>query len=109
MKKNVLPFEKPVVELREKIAELKKISGDSEVDLSAEIDRLEERLEHLEREVYENMAPWDRVQMARHAERPTTLDYIEQLFTDFLEMHVIAIIATMKQLSEGLPSLMVNQ
>lgn len=51
MKKNVLPFEKPVVELREKIAELKKISGDSEVDLSAEIDRLEERLEHLEREV----------------------------------------------------------
>lgn len=87
MKKNVLPFEKPVVELREKIAELKKISGDSEVDLSAEIDRLEERLEHLEREVYENMAPWDRVQMARHAERPTTLDYIEQLFTDFLEMH----------------------
>ena len=87
MKKNVLPFEKPVVELREKIAELKKISGDSEVDLSAEIDRLEERVEQLEREVYENMAPWDRVQMARHAERPTTLDYIEQLFTDFLEMH----------------------
>ncbi len=85
--KNVLPFEKPVVELREKIAELKKISGDSEVDLSEEISRLENRLEQLENEVYENMTPWDRVQMARHAERPTTLDYIERLFTDFLELH----------------------
>ncbi len=85
--KNVLPFEKPVVELREKIAELKKISGDSEVDLSEEISRLGNRLEQLEKEVYENMTPWDRVQMARHAERPTTLDYIERLFTDFLELH----------------------
>src|SRR5690606_25315782 len=52
-----------------------------------EIDKLEARLEKLEKDVYENMLPWDRVQVARHAERPTTVDYIERLFTDFMELH----------------------
>ncbi|WP_188206406.1 acetyl-CoA carboxylase carboxyl transferase subunit alpha [Alkalibacillus aidingensis] len=85
--KNVLPFEKPVVELREKIAELKNFTNESEVDLTEEIATLESRLERLEEEVYGNMSPWDRVQMARHAERPTTLDYIDHIFEDFLEMH----------------------
>ncbi|MET3682629.1 acetyl-CoA carboxylase carboxyl transferase subunit alpha [Alkalibacillus flavidus] len=85
--KHALPFEKPVVELREKIAELKSFTSESDVDLSGEIETLENRLEQLEKEVYGNMTPWDRVQMARHAERPTTLDYINQVFTDFLEMH----------------------
>ncbi len=85
--KQVLEFEKPVMELREKIAELKEFTSESDVDLSEEIQTLEERLVKLEADVYENMKPWDRVQMARHAERPTTLDYIEELFTDFLEFH----------------------
>ncbi|GAA0456282.1 acetyl-CoA carboxylase carboxyl transferase subunit alpha [Alkalibacillus silvisoli] len=85
--KHVLPFEKPVVELRQKIAELKNFTSESDVDLTEEIATLESRLERLEQEVYGNMTPWDRVQMARHAERPTTLDYINQIFTDFLEMH----------------------
>ncbi|WP_027964268.1 acetyl-CoA carboxylase carboxyl transferase subunit alpha [Halalkalibacillus halophilus] len=85
--KHVLPFEKPVVELRDKIAELKNFTSDSDVDLSEEIATLERRLARLEKEVYGNMQPWDRVQMARHPERPTTLDYIEYIFQDFLEMH----------------------
>ncbi len=85
--KHVLEFEKPVVELREKIAELKRLTEDSEMDLSDEIVTLENRLEKLEKDVYDRMKPWDRVQMARHPERPTTLDYIEELFTDFLELH----------------------
>jgi len=84
---NGLEFEKPVLELRNKIAELREFTKNSEVDLSEEIDKLEARLEKLERDVYENMAPWDRVQVARHANRPTTLDYIQLLFTDFLELH----------------------
>src|SRR6478609_149004 len=84
---NGLEFEKPVLELRNKIAELREFTKNSEVDLSEEIDKLEARLEKLERDVYENMSPWDRVQVARHANRPTTLDYIELLFTDFLELH----------------------
>ncbi|MBO8156462.1 MAG: acetyl-CoA carboxylase carboxyl transferase subunit alpha [Bacillaceae bacterium] len=85
--KHVLPFEKPVVELKEKIAELKKFTSDSEIDLTDEITRLESRLEKLEAEVYGNMQPWDRVQMARHPERPTTLDYIHELFDLFIECH----------------------
>ncbi|MFC7061546.1 acetyl-CoA carboxylase carboxyl transferase subunit alpha [Halobacillus seohaensis] len=85
--KHVLEFEKPVIELRDKITELKRLTEESEMDLSEEIDTLEKRLEKLEKDVYDQMAPWDRVQMARHPERPTTLEYIEHLFTDFLELH----------------------
>ncbi|WP_053218929.1 acetyl-CoA carboxylase carboxyl transferase subunit alpha [Virgibacillus senegalensis] len=85
--KQVLDFEKPVVELREKISELKAFTKDSEIDLTEEITTLEKRLENLENDIYGNLKPWDRVQIARHAERPTTLDYIELLFTDFMEFH----------------------
>lgn len=84
---NELEFEKPVLELRKKIAELREFTKNSDVDLSDEIDKLETRLEKLEKEVYENMRPWDRVQLARHSARPTTLDYIGELFTDFFELH----------------------
>lgn len=82
-----LEFEKPVVELRGKISELKEITKAADVDLTDEIEKLEVRLERLEKEIYENMKPWDRVQIARHPNRPTTLDYISLLFTDFIECH----------------------
>ncbi|MCD5323838.1 MULTISPECIES: acetyl-CoA carboxylase carboxyl transferase subunit alpha [Pontibacillus] len=85
--KQVLEFEKPVMELREKIAELKTFTAESDMDLTSEIETLEQRLVKLEEDVYGNMKPWDRVQMARHAERPTTLDYVHELFTHFLEFH----------------------
>lgn len=84
---NGLEFEKPVHELRKKICELKQFTKDSDIDLTEEIEKLEKRLEKLEKEIYENMQPWDRVQLARHSERPTTLDYIEHLFTGFFELH----------------------
>lgn len=84
---NHLPFEKPVIELREKINELKEFTKDKEIDMSGEIDKLESRLEQLEDEIYGNLKPWQRVQIARHAERPTSLDYINELCTDFMEMH----------------------
>ncbi|HZH60019.1 MAG TPA: acetyl-CoA carboxylase carboxyl transferase subunit alpha [Metabacillus sp.] len=82
-----LEFEKPVMELREKIKELKEFTAQSDVDLSSEIEKLEARLEKLENEIYSNIKPWDRVQIARHANRPTTLDYIEHIFTNFIECH----------------------
>ncbi|MEC5421952.1 acetyl-CoA carboxylase carboxyl transferase subunit alpha [Virgibacillus sp. C22-A2] len=85
--KQILEFEKPIVNLKEKITELKRFTQDSEIDLSEEINTLEERLTVLEDDIYGNLKPWDRVQMARHQERPTTLDYIELLFTDFIEFH----------------------
>jgi|SRR5690625_180193 len=83
----ILDFEKPIVNLKEKIVELKEISKDSEIDLTEEIKTLESRLKKLEDDIYLNLKPWDRVQMARHQMRPTTLDYIEKLFTDFMEFH----------------------
>ncbi|WP_347862591.1 acetyl-CoA carboxylase carboxyl transferase subunit alpha [Salimicrobium sp. PL1-032A] len=85
--KHVLDFERPVIDLREKIAELKKLTEEKDIDLTEEIHTLEERLENLEHDVYTNLKPWDRVQMARHPQRPTTLDYIEHLFEGFMEMH----------------------
>src|SRR3954471_15189575 len=82
-----LEFEKPILELRQKITDLKEFTKSADVDLTSEIEKLESRLIKLEKEVYENIKPWDRVQIARHPNRPTTLDYISLLFTDFFECH----------------------
>lgn len=90
-KKNSAPktlgFEEPLIQLRKKIEELKEYTATADVDFSSEIDSLEERLASLENDIYENMKPWDRVQVARHPERPTTLDYIPLIFKDFIELH----------------------
>lgn len=83
----ILEFEKPIVYLKEKIAELKKLSTENEIDLTEEIATFETKLAKLEDDVYTNLKPWDRVQVARHQMRPTTLDYIGELFTDFIEFH----------------------
>ncbi|HEY2419780.1 MAG TPA: acetyl-CoA carboxylase carboxyl transferase subunit alpha [Neobacillus sp.] len=82
-----LEFERPIVELRKKITELKEYTKTADVDLSSEINKLEKRLEKLEHDIYENIKPWDRVQIARLANRPSTLDYISYLFDDFFECH----------------------
>lgn len=87
MAEQQLPFERPIVELRNKIKELKTFTEEKGIDLSGEIEKLEGRLEQLEKDIYGNLNPWERVQIARHSKRPTTLDYIQRLFTDFLEMH----------------------
>lgn len=83
----VLEFEKPIVQLKNQIKELEQFTIDNEVDLTSEIDHLKTRLHHLENEVYVKMDAWQKVQVARHPERPTTLDYIQYLFTDFIELH----------------------
>ena len=82
-----LEFERPIVELRQKIDELIKITDEANVDLSVEIQKLESRLQKLEEDIYKNLQPWDRVQIARHPLRPTSLDYISHLFDDFFECH----------------------
>jgi len=82
-----LEFERPIVQLRNKIAELKEFTKTADVDLSSEIEKLELRLEKLEKDIYNNIKPWDRVQIARHPNRPTTLDYIANLFDGFFECH----------------------
>lgn len=82
-----LEFEKPLINLRKKLDELKLITQNADVDLTDEIEKLELRLHNLEEEIYKNLEPWDRVQIARHPNRPTTLDYIKFLFEDFFECH----------------------
>ncbi|WP_142504283.1 acetyl-CoA carboxylase carboxyltransferase subunit alpha [Melghirimyces algeriensis] len=82
-----LPFEKPLVELREKINELQKFTQEKSIDLSDEIATLEERAKRLEHEIYGNLTTWQKVQIARHPSRPTTMDYIRHIFTDFMELH----------------------
>jgi acetyl-CoA carboxylase carboxyl transferase subunit alpha len=82
-----LQFEKPLLELNAKIVELKKFTEEKGIDLSEEIRKLEDKAAQLEKDIYGNLTPWQRVQIARHPERPTTLDYIKSIFTDFLELH----------------------
>ncbi|WP_284641144.1 acetyl-CoA carboxylase carboxyl transferase subunit alpha [Paenibacillus silviterrae] len=82
-----MPFEQPLVELRGKIDELKKFSKDKQIDFTDEIDRLEQRYQQLETELYQNLSVKQKMQLARHAQRPTTLDLINHIFTDFIELH----------------------
>ncbi|MBU1366431.1 MAG: acetyl-CoA carboxylase carboxyltransferase subunit alpha [Candidatus Omnitrophica bacterium] len=77
-------FEKPIVELENKIEELKEFSEQKKVDLSSDIVNLEEKLKNLKREIYSNLTPWQKVQIARHPQRPTTLDYISLIMKDFI-------------------------
>ncbi|MCG7419714.1 acetyl-CoA carboxylase carboxyl transferase subunit alpha [Macrococcus epidermidis] len=82
-----LEFEKPLIELDRKIEELKKYMATEGVDLSDEVKTLQITREEKFNEIYDNLTPWQRVQIARLTERPTTLDYIHYLFEDFIELH----------------------
>src|SRR3982751_638317 len=82
----VLPFEKPVVDLVNRVRELR-ILAQSDRALEAELKRLEEKAGRLARELFADLTPWQKVQLSRHPNRPYTLDYVEHLFTDFQELH----------------------
>ncbi len=82
-----LDFEKPITELEKKIQELKNFISDKKIDLTSEVRRLEEKLEHLKEDTYGNLTAWQRVQLARHPQRPYTLDYINLIMSDFVEIH----------------------
>jgi len=71
-----LPFEKPLVELQDKIKELRRFTEEKGIDFSDEVQRLEQKAKDLAQQIYGNLTPWQRVQLARHPERPTTLDYM---------------------------------
>ena len=81
-----LPFERPVLELEKKINELRG-SSNGEIDLTGEIKSLEKKLEKALKDIYDNLTPWQRVQVARHPLRPYTLDYVKYLTEDFVELH----------------------
>jgi len=86
-KKNFLDFEQPIAELEGKIDELRYVQTESAVDISDEIDQLSKKSLQLTKDIYSNLTPWQITKIARHTERPYTLDYIQDIFTDFVEMH----------------------
>jgi len=83
----VLEFEKPIVELEKKIREMKDYSESEDVELSEEIERLEKKAAKLREDIYSRLTRWQRVQLARHPQRPYTRDYIERMTDYFFEMH----------------------
>lgn len=85
MPKTILDFEKPIIELEQKIQEMKKLSDT--LDIEEEIKNLEEKVQQLQDQIYNNLSRWQIVQIARHPERPYTLDYIQKMTTDFIELH----------------------
>ncbi len=84
---DALAFERPLLELEQKIQELRKLATGTHLELAGEIAGLEERLRRQTAEVYANLSAWERVTVARHAERPLTSDYIQMLLDDFVELH----------------------
>ncbi len=82
-----LDFEKPILELERKIEELKKFTSKEKIDLQSEIKKLEDKLEKVKREVFDNLSPWQKVQISRHPKRPYTLDYVRTIMSDFIELH----------------------
>ncbi|MCE2658402.1 MAG: acetyl-CoA carboxylase carboxyltransferase subunit alpha [Rubrivivax sp.] len=86
-KRHYLEFEHPIAELEGKIEELRYVQNESAVDISDEIDRLSQKSLHLAKDIYSNLTPWQVTQIARHPQRPYTLDYVNELFTDFHELH----------------------
>ncbi len=85
MAKAVLDFEKPIIDLEQKIEEMRKYSDN--LDISEEIEKLEKKVRQLQESIFSNLTRWQKVQLARHPDRPYTLDYINLMATDFIELH----------------------
>jgi acetyl-CoA carboxylase carboxyl transferase subunit alpha len=86
-KRVFLDFEQPIAELETKIDELRYVSSESAVDISEEIDQLAKKSQQLTKDIYSDLSPWQITKIARHTERPYTMDYVSEIFTDFVELH----------------------
>ncbi|HAR45362.1 MAG: acetyl-CoA carboxylase carboxyltransferase subunit alpha [Nitrospirae bacterium GWC2_57_13] len=87
MPQEYLEFEKPIAELEKKIEELTLFTSNGKVDLEEEVLKLHKKADQLRAEIYSKLTPWQKAQISRHPNRPYTLDYIEAMTTDFIEMH----------------------
>lgn len=83
----VLEFEKPIADLELKLQEMKDLAKSRNIDLSADIHSLEDKIQTLKKETFQNLTRWQRVQLSRHADRPYALDYIYEMTNDFIEIH----------------------
>lgn len=105
MNLNFLDFEQPIAELEAKIDELRRVGSDSEINISEEVSRLTEKSQELTKSIFTSLSAWQISQLARHPQRPYTLDYIEHIFTDFEELHGDRTFADDKSIIGGLARL----
>jgi acetyl-CoA carboxylase carboxyl transferase subunit alpha len=105
MNEFVLDFERPLIELEKKIQDMRDFSSGEDIELSQEIKRLEKRAEKLRAEIFANLTPWQRVRLARHPQRPYTLDYIRLIMDEFVELHGDRLYADDRAIVAGLAKL----
>src|SRR5467141_5391948 len=105
MELQLLDFEKPILELERRLQELKAHSHEHDVDLDSEVEAIEAKLRETRRQVYGNLSAWQRVQIARHVQRPFALDYVERCFTGWTELHGDRHFADDKAMPSGLAML----
>jgi acetyl-CoA carboxylase carboxyl transferase subunit alpha len=105
MEPQPLDFEKPIVELQRRLREIREHSDEHALDFDAEVEAMEAKIETTRREIYGNLSAWQRVQIARHTQRPYALDYVERCFTDWNELHGDRLFADDKAMPCGLAML----
>jgi acetyl-CoA carboxylase carboxyl transferase subunit alpha len=105
MEPQPLDFEKPILELQRRLQDLKEHSDEHDLNFDSEVAAMESKIEATRREVYDNLTAWQRVQIARHTQRPFALDYIERCFTDWVELHGDRLFADDKAMPSGLAKL----
>ena len=105
MDKHVLDFEKPILELERRLQEIREHSGQHDMDLESEVAAMQVKIEATRRDIYDNLTAWQRVQIARHVQRPFALDYIERCFTDWTELHGDRLYADDRAMPGGLARL----
>lgn len=101
----ILDFERPIIELERKIEEMREISAADGIDLNQEIEKLEEKLNKSIEKIHSNLNRWQRVQLARHPNRPYTMDYVERITSDFIELHGDRYFADDKAIITGLATI----
>src|SRR3989441_9739031 len=105
MESHPLDFEKPLFELQRRLQEIREHSDEHEVDLDSEVEAMQAKIEATRREIYDNLTAWQRVQIARHVQRPFALDYVERCFGDWVELHGDRHYADDKAMPSGLAML----
>ncbi len=100
-----LDFEKPILELQRRLQDLKDHSDEHELDFDSEVEAMENKIRETRRAIYDNLTAWQRVQLARHIQRPFALDYVARCFTDWIELHGDRVFGDDKAMPSGLAKL----
>src|ERR1043165_7148348 len=100
-----LDFEKPIIELQRRLQDLKTHSDEHELDFNSEVEAMENKIRETRREIYDHLTAWQRVQIARHVQRPFALDYLSRCFTEWVELHGDRLFSDDKAMPSGLAKL----